>query len=94
MCLESFQVVLIGLFNAQGLGNDYELLLRVTKGTFKHSVEVHLKTVTECSSFLLLNLYLSLCNQSCATAQMLTGSGSLLVTLAMNLFEEVLCCVL
>ena len=26
------QVVLLGLFNAQGLGNDHELLLRVTPG--------------------------------------------------------------
>ena len=26
------QVILLGKFNAQGLGNDYEILLRVTKG--------------------------------------------------------------
>ena len=27
------QVVLLGKYNAQGLGQDYELLLRYTKGT-------------------------------------------------------------
>ena len=27
-----FQVILLGKFNAQGLGSDHELLLRVTKG--------------------------------------------------------------
>lgn len=28
----TIQVILLGKFNAQGLGNDYEILLRVTKG--------------------------------------------------------------
>ena len=27
-----FKVVLLGCYNAQGLGNDYEILLRCTKG--------------------------------------------------------------
>ena len=27
-----YKVVLLGLFNAQGLGKDYEILLRCTKG--------------------------------------------------------------
>ena len=27
-----FKVVLLGRYNAQGLGNDYEILLRCTKG--------------------------------------------------------------
>jgi hypothetical protein len=30
-----FKVVLLGLYNAQGLGNDYEILLRCTKGENK-----------------------------------------------------------
>jgi hypothetical protein len=31
-----FQVVLLGKFNAQGYGNDYEILLRMTKGGFSN----------------------------------------------------------
>ncbi|XP_025099174.1 pyridine nucleotide-disulfide oxidoreductase domain-containing protein 1-like [Pomacea canaliculata] len=37
----NFKVVLIGLFKAQGLGNDYELLLRVTKGEEYIKVVLH-----------------------------------------------------
>ncbi|KAK7491524.1 hypothetical protein BaRGS_00017163 [Batillaria attramentaria] len=36
-----YKVVLLGLFNAQGLGNDYELLLRVTKGEEYVKVVLH-----------------------------------------------------
>ncbi|XP_076445776.1 pyridine nucleotide-disulfide oxidoreductase domain-containing protein 1-like [Babylonia areolata] len=39
--LFGYKVVLIGLFNAQGLGTDYELLLRVTKGEEFVKVVLH-----------------------------------------------------
>ena len=38
-----FQVILLGKFNAQGLGSDHELLLRVTKGKPAKCSEIILK---------------------------------------------------
>ena len=36
----TFQVILLGKFNAQGLGSDHELLLRVTKGKSAECSEI------------------------------------------------------